>query len=90
MKRRVAQLAGVVRRDIGRHADRDAGGAVRQQIGKGGREHRRLLLAPVVIGAEIDRVLVDAIEEMRGARRQPRLGVAGGGGLSPSILPKLP
>ena len=36
VKRRVAQLARVVRRDIGRHADRDAGGAIRQQIGKGG------------------------------------------------------
>ena len=34
VKRRVAKLAGVVRRDVGRHADRDAGGAVRQKLGK--------------------------------------------------------
>ena len=81
MQRRVAQLAGIVRRDIGRHADGDAGGAVGEQVGEIGREHRRLLLAPVVIGAEIDGVLVDAVEQLRGDLGQPRLGVAVGGGV---------
>ena len=46
-----------------------------------GRQHRRLLLASVVVGAEIDGVLVDAVEQMRGGRGQPRLGVAVGGGI---------
>ena len=81
MQRRVAQLAGIVRRDVGRHADGDAGGAVGEQVGEIGRQHRRLLLAPVVIGAEIDRVLVDAVEQPRGDLGQPRLGVAVGGGV---------
>ena len=70
-----------MRRDIGRHADGDARGAIGEQVGEIGRQHRRLLLAPVVIGAEIDRVLVDAVEQMRGDRGQPRLGVAVGGGV---------
>ena len=79
MQHRVAQLVGVVRRDVGRHADGDAGGAVGEQVGEIGRQHRRLLLAPVVVGAEIDRVLVDAVEQPRGDLGQPRLGVAVGG-----------
>ena len=79
MQRRVAQLAGIMRRDVGRHADGDAGGAIGEQVGEIGRQHRRLLLAPIVIGAEIDRVLVDAVEQARGDLGQPRLGVAVGG-----------
>ena len=34
MQQRRAKLIDVVRRDIRRHADGDAGGAIRQQIGK--------------------------------------------------------
>ena len=49
------------------------------RLGKLAGQHRRLLLAPVVIGAEIDRVLVDAVEQRRGDLGQPRLGVAVGG-----------
>ena len=37
-------LAQVVRGDVRRHADGDAGRAVDQQVGHAGREHRRLLL----------------------------------------------
>ena len=81
MERRVTELAGIVRRDIGRHADGDAGGAVSEQVGEIGGEHRRLQLAAVVIGAEVDGVLVDAVEQPRGDFGQPRLGVAFGGGV---------
>ncbi len=55
--------------------------AIGEQVGEIGGQHRRLLLAPVVIGAEIDGVLVDAVEQTRGDRGQPRLGVAVGGGV---------
>ena len=64
MQRRVAQLAGIVRRDVGRHADGDAGGAVGEQVGEiagstdGSSRARRSW-------AEVDRVLVDAVEELR-------------------------
>ena len=40
----VDHLAEIVRRDVGRHADRDAAGAVDQKIGKARRQHHRLVL----------------------------------------------
>jgi hypothetical protein len=75
----VAQFADIVRRDVGRHADRDARGAIGEEIGEIGRKHRRLLLAAIVVRAEIDGVLVDTLEQTRGNFRQPRFGVAFGG-----------
>ena len=56
--RRVEQLGGVVRRDAGRHADRDAAGAVREQVGEQAGEELGLLLLVVVGRAEVGRVLV--------------------------------
>ena len=76
-----AQFAEIVRRDRGRHADRDAGGAVGQQIGKGGRQHHRLFLLAVIGGAEIDRVFVQAVEQRLGHFGQAAFGVAHGGGV---------
>ena len=67
---------GVVRRDRGRHADGDALRAVGQQIGERARQHDRLGLAAVVGRAEIDRVLVDAVEQQPRHLGQPRFGVA--------------
>jgi hypothetical protein len=52
-----------VRRDGGGHADRDAVGAVGEQVREGGGEDDRLLLQPVVGGAEIDGVVLDAGEQ---------------------------
>src|SRR5690606_20062011 len=56
---RVHHLAEVVRRDVGGHADGDAGRAVDQQVREPGRQDRRLQLLLVVVGLEIDRFLVD-------------------------------
>ena len=70
-----------MRRDVGRHADRDALRPVGQQVGEGRRQHRRLAALAVIGLAEIDRVLVDALQQRLGHRRQPRLGVAHGGGV---------
>ena len=53
----VGDLAQVVRRDVGGHADRDAGRAVDQQVGVAGGQDRRLLRAAVVVGLEVDGVL---------------------------------
>ena len=72
----IDQLAEIVRRDIGRHADRDAARAVGQQVRIGRRQDRRLLLPLVVVGLELDRVLVDVGEQHLGHRRQARFGVA--------------
>ena len=55
----VHHLVQVVRRNVGRHADRDAGRAVDQQIGDPRRQDAGLFLLAVVVGDEIDRFLVD-------------------------------
>ena len=59
----VDDLAEIVRRDIGRHADGDAAGAIDQQIGETRRQDRRLPLLAVVIGLEIDRVVIDVLDQ---------------------------
>ena len=64
VQQRVAQLLGIVRRNAGRHADGDARGAVGEQVREVGRQDHRLLLAPVVVGAEVDGVLVDAVQQL--------------------------
>ena len=69
-------LAEVVRRDVGRHADGDAAGAVDQNIGKARRQDLRLALGAVVIVDEGDRVLVEVLEQVIGDLGQPRLGIA--------------
>ena len=47
----VDHLAEIVRRDVGRHADRDAARAVDQQVRETRRQHRRLALGAVVVRA---------------------------------------
>ena len=71
-----AQLAGIVRRDAGRHADGDAGGAIRQQVGKARGQDDRLAVFAVIGCAEIDSILVDAVEHRLRHRREPAFGVA--------------
>ena len=78
---RVAQLFHVVRRDRGRHADGDAGRAVGEEVREAAREDDRLLVLAVERVAEIDRVLVDAVEQLDGDLGKPRLRVAVGGGV---------
>ena len=78
MQERRAQLLGIVRWDVGRHADGDARGAVGQQIGKGRRENRRLSLTPIVVGPKINGVFVYPFEQLRRCRRQTGFRVAFG------------
>ena len=73
-------FAEIVRRDVGRHADRDSAGAVDQQIGEARGQDLRLALRGVIIGREVDRVLVDVAEQEIGDLGKPRFGVAHGGG----------
>ena len=81
MQRGVAQLGGVVRRDRGRHADRDALRAVGEQVREAAGQHDRLFRLAVVIGAELDAVLVDAVEQQPRDLGHARFGVAIGGGI---------
>jgi hypothetical protein len=64
----VDDLAEVVGGHVGGHADGDAAGAVDQQVGKARRQDDGLVLGIVVVGLEVDGVLVDVVEQrMRGA-----------------------
>ena len=72
---RLHDLDQVVRGHVGRHADGDAGGAVDEQVGERGGQHRRLELAAVVVGLEVDGVLVDRGRHRHRRRRHPALGV---------------
>jgi len=81
VQQRVAQLARVVRRDRGRHADGDAGRAVGQQVRETTRQHDRLVGRAVIVRPEVDGVLVDAAQQSLGDRGEARLGVTHGGGV---------
>ncbi len=61
--------------------DGNAGGAVGQQVGEVGGQDDRLGVLAVEGRAEIDGLLVDALQQGGGRGRQPRLGVAVGGGV---------
>ena len=74
----VDHLAQVVGRDVGGHADRDPAGAIDQEVGKARRQHHRLAVVLVVVGAEVDRVLIDVLDQGVGRTVEPRLGVAHG------------
>ena len=68
----------IVRRDVGRHADRDPAGAVDEEVGEAGGEDLGLALGRVVIGLEIDGVLVNVAEEEIGDLAKARFGVPHG------------
>ena len=74
----IDDFAEIVRRNVGRHADGDAGAAVDEQIRKRGRENRRLGPRLVVVRDEIDRVLVHVGHERGAEMRHARLGVTHG------------
>ena len=70
----------VVRGHVGRHADRDAAGPVDQQVRERGGQHVGLHELVVVVGDEVDDVLVEVFGEREGGGGEPGLGVAGGRG----------
>ena len=71
-----ADLARVMRRDGGRHADGDAGRAVGQQVREGAGQDDGLAFLAVIGRAEIHRVLVDAAQQQLGDLGQAGFGVA--------------
>ena len=79
--RGVDQLGDIVRRDRGRHADRDPARAIGEQIGEQAGEDLGLFLLAIVGRPEVDRALVEPGHQLHRDRGQPRLGVAVGGGV---------
>ena len=87
----LGDLAQVVRRDLGGHADRDAGRApLTSRLGKRLGSTTGSQRLAVVVGLEVDGLLVDVAHHLHGQRRHPALGVAQGGGAVVAREPKLP
>ena len=74
----VDDFAEIVRRHVGGHADRDSARAVDQKIREPGRQNDRLVFQLVVVGAEIDRVLVDILQKRHRRAGEAQLGVTHG------------
>ena len=74
------QFVQIVGRNIGRHADRDAGRAVHQQPWQRGGQDSWFGGFLVVIGGEINGVLVEVAEQFLSRLGEAALGVAVGGG----------
>jgi hypothetical protein len=72
----VDDLAQIVRRDVGGHADGDALRAVDQQVREARRQDLGFALGLVVIGLEIDGVVVEIVEQRIGDASEPSLGIA--------------
>ncbi len=70
----------VVRRHVRGHADGDAARAVDEQVRECRRKNLGLRELVVVVGNEVDDVLVEPVGHREGRAIQPHLGVAGGGG----------
>ena len=74
----VNDLAQVVGRDVGRHADRDARRAVHQQVREAGGQDLGLLPGLVEVRDPVDDLLVDVAEHLVGDLRHSGLGVTVG------------
>jgi hypothetical protein len=81
MQRRFAQLGRIVRRNRGRHADRDPLRAVGEQVRKAAGQNDGFFAAVIVGRLEFDRVLVDAVEQQARDIREPRFRVTHRGGV---------
>ena len=67
-----------MRRNVRRHAHRDAAGAIGQQVRKLRGQHDRLAQRTVIVVAEIYSVLVQTLKQRLGHDGHPRLGIARG------------
>jgi len=76
----VADFGQVVGRDAGGHPHRDAAGPVAQQVRHLARQDGRLGARVVVVGLEVDRVLLQVLEHLGRHLGEARFGVPHGGG----------
>ncbi len=73
---RFDDLAQIMRRDVRRHADRDAGRAVDEQIREPRGQHDRLLRRAIVVRAHVDGLEVQLGQQLHRGCGEPALGVA--------------
>ena len=76
----IDDFAQVVRRNVGGHADRDAGRSVDEQVRDARGKDFGLEFAVVEIGAEIDGFLIDIFQQRGGDAGETRFGVPVGRG----------
>ena len=76
----IDDFAEIVRRNVRRHANGDAGAAVDEKIGKRGWENSRLSARLIVVRYKIDRVLLHVRHECGAEMRHARFGVTHGRG----------
>ena len=76
----VDDLGDIVRRNLARHAHRDAFAAVDQQVRNARGKNFRLDFLLVVIGLEVDGFFVDVFQKFGRDARQPRFGIPHGRG----------
>ena len=76
----VNDLADVVRRDIGGHADRYTRGAVDQKVRNSRRENRGFLLCLIKVRDELNGILVDIREHLHSDLAESGFGVSHGRG----------
>ena len=86
----VRDLTEVVRGDVRRHADRDTGRAVDQQVREPRGQDDGFLGTAVVVVLEVDGLLVDVPDHLRGQRRHAALGVSRGRGRVVARRPEVP
>ena len=67
----IDDLAEIVRRDIGRHADGNAARAVDEQVWKLRRQHHGLKQAIIVVGLEVHGLFVEIVEQRHRNLSQP-------------------
>ncbi len=65
-----------MRRDIRCHTDSDTRAAIDQQVGESSRKYDGFLSLTVVVGPEIDGLLIDISDDLHREWRHPALGVA--------------
>ena len=75
---RVDDVRKIVRRNVGRHSDGDAGRTIDEEVRELRREDERFFFLAVVVRAEIDGFLVDVGEQFGGDAFEAALGVPHG------------
>jgi len=77
-------------RNIGRHAHRDPGGAIGQQVGIRRRQKRGFLARAVKVVAKIDRVFGQTVHQFGARQRHARLGITIGSGVIAIDITEVP